>query len=44
MEVASGGLSVLEGYFHTNGQKKKQSTTMEDEEWDVCDRKEIGTI
>ena len=42
MEDANGGLSVPEGYIPTVGQKKKkQPTTMKDEEWEVLERKTL---
>ena len=44
MEDANGGLFVPEGYMHIVGQKKKYSMTMNDEEWEVLDRKELETI
>ena len=45
MEDANGGLSVLEGSILIVGKKKKkQPTTMKDKEWEVLDKKELGTI
>ena len=44
MEDANGGLYVLEGSISNIGQKKKQPATMKDEEWEVVDRKALGTI
>ena len=44
MEYANGGLSVPEGSVPTIGQKTKHLMTMKDEEWEVLDRKELGTI
>ena len=43
MEYANGGLSVPEGSIPTVG-RKKLLTTMKDEEWEVLDRKALGTI
>ena len=44
MEDENGGLSLPEGSVPAVGRKKKQSTTMKDEEWEVLDRKALGTI
>ena len=43
MEDANGGLSILEESVPTIGRKTKQPTTMKDEEWEVLDKKELGT-
>ena len=44
MEDANGGLSVPEGSVPVVGKKSKIPAAMKDEEWEVLDRKELGTI
>ena len=44
MEDENGGISVLEGSVPSLRGKEKQSTAMKDEEWEVLDRKALGTI
>ena len=44
MEYANGGLSVLEISVPAVGWKRKQPAAMKDEEWEVLDKKELGTI
>ena len=44
MEGENGGIIVPEGSIPTIGKKKKQPTTMNDKEWEVLDRKALGTI
>ena len=45
MEDANGGLSVPEGSIPTVEKKNpKQLTIMKDEEWEVLDKKALGTI
>ena len=43
MEDADGILSVSERFVPTIEQKNKQSTAMTDAEWDILDRKALGT-
>jgi hypothetical protein len=44
MEDENGRLSILEGYLHTVEWKNKEVVSMKDEEWDILDRKALGTI
>ena len=44
MEDANGGLSVPEGSVPVVGKKSKIPAAMKDEEWEVLDRKALGTI
>ena len=44
MKDVNGGISVPEVSVHTIGKKIKQPAVMKDEEWEVLDRKELGTI
>ena len=44
MEDVDRRLSVLERSVPTIGWKKKMSTGMTDEEWNLLDRKALGTV
>jgi hypothetical protein len=44
MEDADGRLFISEGSLPTIGKKEKQPTSMKDEEWEILDRKALGTI
>jgi hypothetical protein len=44
MEDADGRLFISEGSIPTIGWNRKEATTMKDEEWEVLDRKALGTI
>jgi hypothetical protein len=44
MEDADGRLFISEGSIPTIGWNKKKLMTMKDEEWEVLDRKALGTI
>ena len=44
MEDANGGLSVPKGSIPTIGKKNKTTDDNEDKEWEVLDRKALGTI
>ena len=44
MEDANGGLSVPKGSVPVVGRKSKTTMAMKDEEWEVLDRKALGTI
>ena len=44
MEDENGGLSVPERSVPVVGRKANQPAAMKDEEWEVLDRKALGTI
>jgi hypothetical protein len=44
MEDADGRLFISEGSIPTIGWNRKEAMTMKDEEWEVLDRKALGTI
>jgi hypothetical protein len=44
MEDAYGILFISEGYLPIIWWKKKQPMSMKDEEWEILDRKALGTI
>jgi hypothetical protein len=44
MEDADGRLFISEGSIPTIGRSSKEPTTMKDEEWEILDRKTLGTI
>ena len=44
MEYANGGLSLPKGSVPAIGRKRKTLEAMKDEEWEVLDRKALGTI
>jgi hypothetical protein len=44
MEDADGRLFISEGSILPLGRVEKKPTTMKDEEWEILDRKALGTI
>jgi hypothetical protein len=44
MEDANGRLFISKGYFLPLGGKEKKFDSMKDEEWEILDRKALGTI
>jgi hypothetical protein len=44
MEDADGRLFISEGSIPTIGQSRKKMIAMKDEEWEILDRKALGTI